>query len=422
MAGRKDSARRKIAQNCEDAAMQAVSLTIPGEFWDSQIYSGKLYLFGADHSMHVYNWARAVDSVISRYPAMQTAIRIAFLDGQILYTEPGKLLASDPEVRGVIQKQLTQLASTSDLQVNFDAAVGKFLKIKDNPFPYPHTDSEVYYHQMYVGLKQGLFHASTQVLESGKNNDVQKRWDGAVFSIKASHNYTTLACAAGDEGLREFAVFDSADTPASSEPTLVSKRVCTACDWSYQSIFGTSPGAAGFLASFKRKKISDRKYVRVADRVVASDEIFHGEGVSWGCKDKIFNFKDGSLSVKTYDPRLGTSEIVGVVNPKIPEQQFLDKGTHNVSGQGVLTSTDDIVSTASAPFGSIVETHDGLQVIRSDNQFDFIPGEPVSWRVFPRSDNYGNQLHIIYDDRIEIRTYVHDYFVDQASKWAGIVR
>ncbi|WP_131753381.1 hypothetical protein [Burkholderia vietnamiensis] len=402
--------------------MQAVSLTIPGEFWDSQIYSGKLYLFGADHSLHVYHWARAVDSVISRYPAMQTAIRIAFLDGQILYTEPGRLLASDPAVRDVIQKQLLQLASTADLQVNFDAAAGKFLKIRDNPFPYPHADSEVYYHQMYVGLKQGLFHASTSSLEGVNINDVQKRWDSAVFSVKASHNYTTLACAAGDEGLREFGVFDAEDKPTSSEPTLVSKRMCTACDWSYQSIFGSAPGASGFLASFKKKKISDTRYQRVADRVVPSDEIFHGEGISWGCKDKIFNFKDGNLSVKTYDPRLGTSEIAGVTNPKIPEKQFLDKGTHDISGQGTLKSGDDIVSTAAAPFGSVVETHDGLQVIRSDNVFEFIEGEPVSWRVFPRSDNYGNQLHIIYEDRIEIRTYVHDYFVDQASKWAGIIR
>lgn len=402
--------------------MQAVSLTIPGEFWDSQIYSGKLYLFGADHSMHVYNWARAVESVVSRYPSLQTAIRIAFLDGQILYSDAGRMLAGDPELRHVIQKQLATLASTSDLQVSFDEAVGKFLKIKDNPFPYPHADSEIYYHRMYVGLKQGLFHASTSSLEGGQGNDVEKRWDSAVFSVKASHNYTTLACAAGDEGLREFSAVDSADNATSSDPTIVSKRICTDCDWSYQSIFGSAPGASGFLASYKREKISDTKYIRIADRVVSSDEIFQGEGVSWGCKDKIFNFKDGSLAVKKYDPRLGTSEIVGVRDPKIPEQQFLDRGTHNVSGPGVLTSVDDIVSTATAPFGSVVETHDGLQVIRSDNLFDFIPGEPVSWRVFPRSDNYGNQLHIIYDGHIEIRTYVHDYFVDQAKKWAGIVR
>ena len=48
-----------------------------------------------------------------------------------------------------------------------------------------------------------------------------------------------------------------------------------------------------------------------------------------------------------------------------------------------------------------------------------IRGEPVRWRIFPRSTNFTNQLHIIYDDRIEILSFVHDYFVNQKSKLAG---
>ncbi len=46
----------------------------------------------------------------------------------------------------------------------------------------------------------------------------------------------------------------------------------------------------------------------------------------------------------------------------------------------------------------------------------------MHWRVFPRSDHYSNQLHIIYDDRLEIVSFVHDYFVDQSSKLSGFKR
>jgi len=47
-------------------------------------------------------------------------------------------------------------------------------------------------------------------------------------------------------------------------------------------------------------------------------------------------------------------------------------------------------------------------------------GEPVNWRIFPRSKHYENQLHIIYNDRLEIISFNHDYFVNQNEKWAGI--
>lgn len=401
--------------------MQAVTLSIPGEYWDSQIYSGKLYLFAENHSVHVYNWVRAVESVAKQFEPLQTAIRIAFVDGQLLYTDAGKLLLQDKEIRAVIQKQLNTLAETADLEINFKAGIGKFLKIRGNPFPFPHADSEIYYHKMFVGLKDGLFCTPTHALENEDSNGAEKRWDSSVLNVKASHQYTTLACAAGDEGLAEFSVFDPANSASTGTPKIVTPKSCTSCEWSYQSIFGSAPGTPGFLASFRKQKIAENQYERLIDRVVSSGEIFNATGVAWGCKDKIYNLNSDGLSVKLYNPKVGTAEAAGVSGTKIPEKQFLDKGVHGV-GIDKITSPYDIVSTATAPFGSVVETHDGLQVIRSDETLEFIAGEPVSWRVFPRSENYANQLHIIYEDRIEIRTYMHDYFVDQQKKWAGIVR
>ena len=40
----------------------------------------------------------------------------------------------------------------------------------------------------------------------------------------------------------------------------------------------------------------------------------------------------------------------------------------------------------------------------------------------PALEHYSNQLHIIYDDRLEIISFVHDYFVDQTSKLSGFRR
>lgn len=79
-----------------------------------------------------------------------------------------------------------------------------------------------------------------------------------------------------------------------------------------------------------------------------------------------------------------------------------------------------IVSAKVALFGTVVELQNGLRVIPSAGAVVRLDGEPVCWRVFPRSYHYENQMHIIYDDRMEVLSFNHDYFVDQKSKLSGI--
>lgn len=43
----------------------------------------------------------------------------------------------------------------------------------------------------------------------------------------------------------------------------------------------------------------------------------------------------------------------------------------------------------------------------------------MNWRVFPKSQDYLNQLHIIYEDQLVIHSFTQDYFVDQKAKLAG---
>ena len=83
-------------------------------------------------------------------------------------------------------------------------------------------------------------------------------------------------------------------------------------------------------------------------------------------------------------------------------------------------SDGDVVSANVAPFGTVIECDNSLVIALSNGESMTIEGEPVRWRVFPRSTNFTNQLHIIYDDRIEILSFVHDYFVNQKEKLAGI--
>ena len=80
----------------------------------------------------------------------------------------------------------------------------------------------------------------------------------------------------------------------------------------------------------------------------------------------------------------------------------------------------DVVSGGTAVFGTVIECDRALVIVPSEGQPITLSGEPVNWRTFPRSKYYENQLHVIYEDRIEIFSFNHDYFVDQETKRSGI--
>jgi hypothetical protein len=69
----------------------------------------------------------------------------------------------------------------------------------------------------------------------------------------------------------------------------------------------------------------------------------------------------------------------------------------------------------------IIELERALLVILSTGEQIVVPGEPVNWKIFPRSRFYENQLHVAYGDRFEIYSFNQDYFVDQAAKTIGAV-
>ena len=53
--------------------MQPLRLIVPGEYWDSHIYSGRLFLFLRDGSIKGLNW----DRIIEEWPLKEDRLRLA---------------------------------------------------------------------------------------------------------------------------------------------------------------------------------------------------------------------------------------------------------------------------------------------------------------------------------------------------------
>jgi hypothetical protein len=119
----------------------------------------------------------------------------------------------------------------------------------------------------------------------------------------------------------------------------------------------------------------------------------------------MYKISGGAISVSNYNSSYKSE--------KKSNSKFEYLGGQNLPFDG------DVVSTGTAPFGTVLEMDDRMIVLRSDGEIEVFPGEPVHWRVFPRSEHYSNQLHIIYEDYVDIISFTHDYFVNQQEKIFG---
>jgi hypothetical protein len=400
--------------------MQPLRFTIPGEYWDSQIYQGRLYLFGLDGSLFAIDWDKVVAEQAD-HSNQRLAFACAFQRSDYLYGKKWSLFFEDDEIRNLLEKKIQSL-STKTLELTNEAVKQYRSRAKDNPMPFPHSDCIIYDQQMYVGSASGVSRSTCNKRTVGPiSGRPVKIWDIPVNSLSASWN--NLAIAAGSEGLWQFSLETLSNQSyrvSRNEEHLsqLSEITCSACDWNFFSIFGSSVEVGGYLASFTfgtpqrfqdDEDYSGRNYgqnserVREFEELVSADDIFHSKGYSFGCKDKIYQASNGALKVARYKPWADTKDERIRVSEDIPI-------SHTLGG---------VVSGSVTLFGAVIEFDDGLLVLASDGQKIEIPGEPVNWRAFPRSKHYANHLHVIYEDRLEIYSFNHDYFIDQKSKIMG---
>jgi hypothetical protein len=401
--------------------MRSVKLTIAGSFWDSQIYSGELILFDFDGAIHRIEWREVIDSLATSNEAEQTAIRVAFSDSDLFYNHKVRKILFDPQIESPIKKQLASLAERSIVTTRSE--LKSQWRTENTPFPFLPVDTDVYYNRIFAGGDEGLFSAARTGGATSRlfGNQASKHHDGRVFQVRASDNYTAIAAATGDDGLFEFA-FNRNDDNVLREPTRLATRPCSACDWAFQSVMGWTAQDA-FLASFRNETDSaGGRVLRSFDRIVNVKEMFGDEdnsvgsvGFTWGCREKIYRVSESGVEVANYSHSVSKKQKKEVAKEKM--QLFTSRGSVNLNFDAT-----DAIATGTAPFGTVLEFDDRLVVLRSDGEVEVFDGEPVHWRVFPRSDHYSNQLHILYDDKAEIVSFVHDYFVDQSTKLSGFSR
>jgi hypothetical protein len=425
--------------------MQAVKVAIPGKFYDSQIYNGRLYLWRIDGSFITVDWDKLVDQItISEELKIVLKFSLRFSDE--LY---GNSLLQDAEVRRLMQSKFKRL-SESVIKIKNETLSLCTISEQDNPFPFPHADSTIHYQTIYVGSQSGVSASGCKTAQrNGTLDTTEKLLDLPVLSLSASH--LNLALAAGDEGLFDYSLFQNS-IDKYRDPRPLSNNHCNLTRWLYPSIFGSSYFNNGYFADFKTKRKTETvkkdelvqlegkrssslasglseagenqnkitQYERKFQSLVSSENIFEqdsfefdnigsiedGVRFTWGIQDKLCSIARNSIKIAQYSPGSRAKSTTG---------KFKNLGCIPINDL-----RGEVISADSSLFGIILEQEDGLLVVGSSLESHFFQGEPVNWRVFPKSKNYSTHLHIVYDDEIHIYAFTDDYFVDQSTKKLGI--
>lgn len=407
--------------------MPPIKITILGDYWDCQIYMGKLYLWKMNGDFCVVDWEKLVNHLFSdsRYELGYTC---AFLDGSYLYNNSFDKLYKDLKIKQIIQERLGDLQRYNLVVCEVDLQKFKLFEIA-SPFKELPRDTDIYNKIIYSADDNGLWFAKIKCNSKGFiDKSAEKIWDCPLVSINASE-YSQISLSAGSEGLFEHnpSSYSSYNKSQIVEDGIfkIAKGHSLFSNYSFLSIYNTSNIESSALALFtwEEKKVSENrkedlsfndefklKHSRTYKRNVDESKIFNEnsgkEGLSWGAGNNIYKAHEGGVKIVNFNNYPDT---------KKNESYFTDLRTIELqSWKG------KVINGGTAYFGLIIECENALVVARSDGGYENIEGPITKWRVYPRSLNYENQLHVIKDDRLEIYSFNHDYFVDQKEKELGL--
>ncbi|WP_430898660.1 MULTISPECIES: hypothetical protein [unclassified Paraflavitalea] len=401
--------------------MQPVKISIQGDYIDCQIYRGRLYLWTFDGKIKVYKWDELVYSLPnSKRDALP--LKFCFLDGNYLYKSDLVELFLDEDFKNILIEKFSIL-SKQDYVIS-ERLVDKFLYgEQDTPRNTLPTDTEIYGSMLYYITEQGLF-SSTAHRDNRKypvSTKSTKIWDCNLLAIRAN-KYPQLALSGGNEGLFEFDMSTSFRRRWNlKDPVQISKKHSSFANYTYWSIYNSSLTESSYMALFELKKADDSvitdefdfgksKFQREFKGEITEERIFEGMGdrknLSWGIDDKIYRATDNGFEIVRFRNN---------PNKEKGEEQFTQ-----LQNLDLQAWKGRVIGGGTSYYGTIVECENALVVLLSNGESITIEGPITRWRVYPRSMNYQNHLHVIKDDRIEVYSFNQDYFLDQNEKLIGL--
>lgn len=391
--------------------MQPIRLTIEGSYCDCQIYRGWLYLWTFDARLIVVDWNKLIDSLwedeIDKF-----AFNVCFQDGSYLYKDILEQLLTDPEVKQLVIKKILKL---HDFNLNISKELlDRFTRaVQDAPSRTIPVDTEIFDSKLYYCTDDGFYETNAH---NTRNNPVSSRpmklWDARLLSLKANRNHQ-IALSAGDDGLFELNRTNSLSAMLKRiehDIVQISDRHSSVANYTYLSLYSTSYAGESFMSYFSWiKDDMNMRFIRERGEDFDNEAIFGSSNtandLSWGMHDKLYRICKDKIEVVRFHN--GSAE-------RAPQEKF-----SRLAQYDLLDVSSRPISASSSVFGSIIEYDDRLIVMQSDGEVFCLNAPVTRWRIYPRSINYQNHLHVLLDDCMHIYSFNHDWLQNQWTKQMG---
>lgn len=396
--------------------MQALTFQLSGEYWDSIIYNGQLVLVRLDGAIEVVNWDRlmaiATDALISQDEEL---VRSILTRGQDWYTRTAQPFLRTPWLRDEL---LARLGRHSETPLTLGRRMLSAAGVTTLEAPtFPTSDLEWFKSVLYCASNDGLFEAT--FTQTGKLQDVfNQTGDRPTSSLAAS--YGTLALASGDLGLFERPADRTRDwlwEDRFPEDLKVSDRPASLCSWSQFDIVGDTPDGRGFVTLFSRPDRSatgrsawDEEERRPIGQALES-ELFPGhEGLLLGTSKRVLLISGDGVHARSWLPY------------KRRVSDWQESAVSAPIGTEDAPRSAQPIDAAIAQFGIVYEYDSSLVVELADGERLTLRGEPINWRVFPRSQRYLNHLHVTRASYLSVYIFWGDYFTEGPQRVLGATK
>lgn len=377
-------------------SQQCISINVEGDFIDSFIYSGTLFLVHADSKITTHNWEALLWSALNNNNHFQeAALTYEFLKD---CRKSAHLTDRGPKTIYIDKDELED---------------ERFSTLPLDGWP---TDINIYANRFYIASENGVeelpFNWESRKLQSTGRFHV---WRKYAYKVSANDAHR-LAIAAGPNGI----------ITASPRVGYINEREDIAtlleidshdCEWVGRSLVANSLDGA-FLSTFPDlPKRPDgpvpqdywNQFNKIRKQPPETRRVAHNGPnavvYAWVAGSKLFSLlSNGELSVEQTNGAVG-SEQTG--NPD-------NSGEIGMGNR--ISNTGNVLAARSGLFGTVIEIGDELCEVTEDGT-ETVSIRPVSWRVFPRAKSYLNHLHIVEKDHLSIRAYFPSAIPDRADRY-----
>lgn len=369
----------------------ALDLKIEGDFIDSFIYSGVLYLLDSEFKFTSYSWNSLCDFILKRN-------RFKFSDAHYILD-----YSKDNRKKNTSRNYIDTYISESEI-----FSLRKDM-VEIHTWP---SDVNIFSNKLYFSGDDGVFFINTdhQKAEFDKEN-IKKIFGMKSFSISPNTN-NRIALAVGNEGVFTSTLKYGIKTPMEVQ---VSDNTCIDIDWVNENLFINSDNLV--IENFCRivsKKNAEFNELFLKIREEIKSEFKENELID---SDKLKNksyrrYMDFILDRRPETLKLDDTYKYGWSSG---DCNFIINRNNDIIAQNKISGhrvefsisklSSSLIKLRTSGCGTVMESNSGELFITSGNDVDRISNDFVSWRVYPRAKNHANHLHIINNENINIKIY-----------------